>query len=225
MKRPYPIFAVLLLLALWPPSSASPPASSSARSWKVRLLLDARGEYRTEERGLRVDGSFQMAFDWSGTLEQSDEDFLLVHGACELKKWEIEERAQAWESVSILNTKDIPEKPDLKVDYILREKDFLAVSFAVEGFEVPKNASAEAFYLVLPASVENSRRPGGINYNLFVKTGSNRVALEEKRIFSGPAESDFGWTWKFQSWVQKQDQVVFQASSHETKLKVVITPN
>lgn len=225
MKRSHPIFAALLLFVLWPHSSASPQNLAAARSWKVRLLLEARGEYRAEERGLRVDGSFQMAFDWSGTLEQSDEDFLLVHGACELKKWEIEERAQASESISILNTKDIPEKPDLKVDYILREKDFLTISFAVEGFEVPKNASAEGFYLVLPASAENSRQPGGINYNLFVKTGSNKVVLEEKRIFAGPAESDFGWTWKFQSWVQKQDQVVFQASSHEAKVKVVITPN
>jgi len=225
MKRSCPIFAVLLLLALWPSSPASPPASSSARSWKVRLLLEARGEYRAEERGLRVDGSFQMAFDWSGTLEQSDEDFLLVHDACELKKWEIEERTQASESISILNTNDIPDKPDLKVDYILREKDFLTVSFSAKGFEVPKNASAESFYLVLPASAENSQRPGGINYNLFVKTGSNRVALEENRIFTGPAESDFGWTWKFQNWLQKQDQVVFQASSHEVKVKIIITPN
>jgi hypothetical protein len=103
-------------------------------------------------------------------------------------------------------------------------EDGLHVDFAVEGFEVPQNPSSDIFDLCLPASEENAAHLGGINYNLFVKTGSNKVIMDEGQILHGPAEKTFAWTWKYQTWVQKQELTIFESSSHETKVKMEIMP-
>jgi len=214
------LFLSLVSVALSPaiqPKVAQP-------SWSVKMTVEVRGEYKVDTRQVKYAGAYAFAFLWTGTMEKDDEDYLLVHNSCTLTKWEIEEKADSAGSLHILTADEFPDRPELKVNYILKMEGGLHFNFAVEGFDVPKNVSSESFYLCFPASQENRAQWAGIDYNLFVKKGSNKIAMDEARIQRGSAEKIFSWTWSHQAWVQKQEQVVFQSNNHEAKVKIEITP-
>lgn len=221
-KRRLGWLAVLPCL-IFPPAPAA-PARGAATSWTVKIILEAAGDYRLEAPGVKAAGTYALSFRWTGTMARDDEDYLLVHDSCDLTKWEIEETAGEEGTHRILTTDDIADKPALKVNYILKLEDGLHVDFAVEGFPVPRAISSDAFELLLPASAGNIARFGGLDYDLFVKTGSNKIILDEKAVQRGPAEKTFDWTWKHQAWIQKPQRTVFQASGHRAKAKIEITP-
>jgi hypothetical protein len=193
--------------------------------WDMAMTVDGRGEYesRADADGARYAGTFAFAFAWAGTLQKDDEDYLLVHKSCRLTDWRIEERGTFNEAVTALTTADIGDKPDLKVAYILRREGRLHIAFDVVGFDVPKLAAGDAFPLVLPASAE-SGAAAEKKYALFMKTGSNKVAVAEDALARGPADKTFAWTWKSQGFVQKRETNLFQSSGHDVRVRVLITP-
>ncbi len=193
-------------------------------SWTVGLTLDVRGNYKMDARRIKVDGTFAIIFRWTGTIEKDADDYILVHNDCRLTKWEIEEKCDVSGSLKTLSTEEIPDKPALKVNYILKSGENLVFDFAVEGFEIPKSKAPAGFYLVLPASRENLAHSGGIGYDLFVKSGSNMIVMDENSILRGPSEKTFVWTWKFQTGIQTLDGTAFQSQTHEVKAKIEITP-
>jgi len=214
-----------------PATIAADPASAQVQKaeppwWEMKMTIEGRGEYesRLDARQTRYSGSFAFAFVWSGALHKDGQDYLLVHNACDLTAWRIEERGSADETITTLTTADVGDKPELKVNYVLRKEDGLHIAFEVTGFDVPKLAGADAFPLVLPVSAEHGASAGGRKYDLFVKSGSNKVVIDEDRLARGPVDKAFAWTWKNQGWVQKQEGNVFQSSSHEARVRIVITP-
>jgi hypothetical protein len=225
MRERRRFFGICLLLF-----SSALPLSSSGRdreqplSWDIKMSLDVRGEYRIDTREAKYTGTYAFAFDWTGTMEKDDEDYLLVHKGCDLTRWEMVEKAVFADSVSVLVTREIPDKPGLKVNYILKKAGNLHFDFVVEGFEVPENVSSESFAVVFPASEENAGFPGEVNYDSFIQTGSNRVAISEKEILHGPVEQAFSWTWKYTTWIQKPESMVYQSNSHDAKVRIMITP-
>ena len=194
--------------------------------WEMKITVEAGGEYETrpEAGPARYSGSFAFTFVWSGTLRKDDQDYLLVHNACDLTSWRIEERGAAGGAITTLSTAEIGDKPELKVSYVLRKGDALHIAFEVAGFDVPKLAGADAFPLVLPVSAERGASVGGRKYELFLKSGSNKVVVDEDLLARGPVDKIFAWTWKNQGLVRKQDGNVFQSSSHEARVRVVLTP-
>jgi hypothetical protein len=223
----------ILALAVAAMNAATAARPSSVHSqkaeqpwWEMKITVESRGEYdaRLDARQARYSGSFALAFLWSGTLRKDDQDYLLVHNTCDLTAWRIEERGSADDAISTLTAADIGDKPELKISYVLRKENGLHIALEVAGFDVPKLAGADAFPLVLPASAERGSAPGSRKYDLFVKTGSNKVVIDEDRLARGPVDQAFVWTWKNQGWVQKQDGNIFQSSSHEARVRVVLTP-
>lgn len=213
---------LLLCLALLPAPAA--PSRGAVSSWNVKMTLEVSGDYRMESTGVKVEGAYSFAFRWTGTMEKDDEDYLLVHDRCDLTKWKIEETAGAEGTIRALTTADFPEKPALKVNYILRLEDGLHVDFAVEGFFVPRAITSECFELILPATHGNIAHFGGLNYDLFVKTGSNKVIMDENAVLRGSEEKTFDWTWKRQAWIQRQERAVLQVNAHQAKVKIEIFP-
>lgn len=187
------------------------------------MTVEGRGDYEAGPDGanIRYAGSFAFAFAWSGALQKDDEDYLLVHKTCQLTAWRIEERRTSNEGVTTLTTADIGDKPELKVGYILRRDGGLHIAFEITGFDVPKLAGSDAFPLILPVSAEGGRRR---KYDIYLKSGSNKVVLDEGALARGPEEKTFAWTWKSQDWVQKRDASVFQSSSHAARVRIVVTP-
>jgi hypothetical protein len=221
------IWAVISIVVVANQSLATKSKVQNAEPpfWEMKITVDGRGEYeaRLDARATRCSGSFAFTFVWSGTLRKDDQDYLLVHNACDLTSWRIEERDTADEAITTLTTADIGDKPELKVNYVLRKEDGLHIALEVAGFDVPKLAGVDAFPLVLPVSAERGAAFGGRKYDLFVKSGSNKVVIDEDRLERGPVDKTFAWTWKNQGWVQKQDGNVFQSSSHEARVRVVLT--
>ena len=218
--RPLRLTPLLFCLVLQ--LSPATPGRDATSSWDVKMIIEVRGDYRMETPGVKVAGTYAFVVRWTGTMEKDDEDYLLVHNSSDLTKWEIEEKADAEGALRILTTGDFPDKPALKVNYILKLEDGLHVDFAVEGFDVPRTIATEGFELIFPATNENIAHFGGLNYDLFVKNGSNKVVMDENAIHRGPAEKTFGWTWKHQAWVQKQERTIFQANAHQAKVKIEI---
>ena len=219
--RPLRLTPLLLCLVLQ--LSPATPGRDAASSWDVKMTIEVRGDYRIEAPGVKVAGTYVFVVRWTGTMEKDDEDYLLVHNSCDLTKWEIEEKADAEGALRVLTTGDFPDKPALKVNYILKLEDGLHVDFAVEGFDVPRAIATEGFELIFPATKENIARFGGLNYGLFVKTGSNKIVMDESAILRGSADKTFDWTWKHQAWVQKQERTIFQSNAHQAKVKIEIT--
>jgi len=203
-------------------------AGSSPRphgpTWKVVLRVESQGEYRSESTPSRTDGSFTLAIAWTGTIEKDGPDFLLVHTGCVLEDWRIEERDSDEDTIRLITEKDAPDKPELRMNYVLNEAGRIRFDFAVVGFDVPLGGGAETFPLVLPVSAESGSKVGAIAYNAAVRSGSNDVAVDEAKILAGPVEETFGWTWRRQAWVQSSDRLVFQSNGHKVKVTLTITP-
>jgi len=206
---------------LW---AAALAASGPGPSWKVLLRVESQGDYRWESARARTDGTYALEFEWTGTIEKDEQDFLLVHTGSDLKIWRIEERDSDDETVRQITEKDTPEKPELQMKYALNDAGRIRFDFAIEGFDVPLGGSAESFPLVFPVSAESGSKTGAVAYNAAVKSGSNDVAVDAAKIMAGPAEETFAWTWRRQTWVQLSDSLVFQANGHKAKVTLTIIP-
>jgi len=205
------------------PSSSSPQQEDPPLWWNIKIAVECWGEYQLESREARCTGTYALAFLWIGTIEKDDADYLLVHRSCDLTRWEIEERLSEGGSLKSLSKEEIADKPELRMKYILKEGGDLFFDFVIKGFDVPKGFPSRSFYLSLPASEENGDQPGGINYDDFIKTGSNRIVIEEKKFLMGHVEKTFDWAWSRQLWLQDPDVPVFQASSHGTRVTVSVS--
>mgnify|MGYP001044060679 CR=1 FL=1 len=100
------------------------------------------GRYGLETRESRHEGSYRLRVHWLGLMERDDEDFLLLHKERSLEKWEAEERSSRGEKLALLKTDDFSERPELRVNYVLREEDVLLIDFAVVGFDIPRSGAA-----------------------------------------------------------------------------------
>jgi hypothetical protein len=204
--------------------AASGASSAPQPSWKVVLSVEAEGEYRSESSRERTDGHWTLAFEWTGTIEKDDQDFLLIHSGGALKSWTIEERSSGEETVRTLTQEDTPEKPELKVNYLLKVNGRVRFSFFIAGFDVPLSGSVESFPLAFPASAECGTRSGTVAYNSGILSGSNDVSVDVEKILRGSVDAGFAWTWRRQAWVQLENSLVFQANGHKAKVKITIRP-
>jgi len=178
------------------------------------MTISVKGEYGLEGRS-RARGRYAFTFLWSGQIETDGDDYLLLHDRCDLKKWEAEEQSNGPGGSRILSTGDFEERPELMVRYFLKTGDVARMNFVIRGFAVPQSVPSEAFYLHLPASEENNNREFGMNYKLFLTSGSNSIDLDEADIRKGGVEKTFHWTWRYRT--------VVQTNRHEAEVKVVIS--
>jgi len=204
--------------------AAAPGHLPNPTSWDVRLTVSARGDYGLEAGPVRVDGRYAFVLSWQGVLQADDEDFLLVHGETKVVEWSAAEKASVPDRMIVLSSADFPDRPELKVNYVLKMADGLHVDFIVRGFDVPLTIPGEGFYLHFPASAENGENPGGLKYNLSVSSGSNAVVLETPTTVTGSVERTFRWTWKRRNWIQRRDETVLETSGHAAEVKASITP-
>jgi hypothetical protein len=180
----------------------------------IQMTITVKGEYGLEGRS-RATGRYALTFLWSGQIESDGDDYLLRHDRCELTKWEAEEQSNGPGGARILSTGDFEEQPELSVRYFLKTGDVVRVNFVIRGFAVPQSVPLEAFYLHLPVSEENNDREFGMNYKLFIASGSNSIILDDADIRKGLVEKTFHWTWRYRT--------VVQTNRHEADVKVVIS--
>jgi len=187
------------------------------------MTITVRGEYGLEGR-TNASGQYDFTFVWSGWLKSDGEDYLLLHERCDLVKWEAEERSNGPDGILLLTTNDFDERPELKVNYLLKTGKGLLLDFLIQGFEVPRSVPRDAFYLHFPASAENGSHEAGLQYNLFITKGSNSIILNDAALKKGGEEKKFSWTWRYRTGVQKKNQILFMTNRHEAEATLVVTP-
>jgi hypothetical protein len=218
--------AVLTLLLVSVQEVRSGPAfpGPSKMGWTVELTVWAKGTYGLEGRS-KASGRYALKMTWTGGLDWDGDDYILVKGASKLAEWTAEESAAGPGGILVLTTDDFDETPELNVAYVLKHGDGLHLSFIVRGFDVPLSFSADnAFYLNLPASAENEEYPGGVHYNLYVKTGSNVVVLDDPAQVDGTQERTFRWSWIRRTAAAGKNQGYFETNRHEAEVTVVVRP-
>lgn len=193
--------------------------------WDIQIVVEADGRYGLETRESRHEGSYRLRAHWLGLMERDDEDFLLLHKERSLEKWEAEERSTRGEKLALLKTDDFSERPELRVNYVLCEKDFLLIDFAVVGFDIPRALAPEVFPLVLPAAAGGRSLAIGQAYDPYIIKGSNLVALPLASILKGPEVRKFPWTWRYRGWLPRLDQNLLVTQSHDAVVTVSITPH
>jgi hypothetical protein len=193
--------------------------------WDIQIVVEVDGRYGLEARDARYDGSYALRTHWVGLMEKDDQDFLLLHKERSLEKWEAEERSSRGERLTVLKTDDFSERPELRVNYVLREGDNLRVDFAVTGFEVPRALAEDSFPLVLPAAAGNRTGAPGQAYDPYVIKGSNLISIPLSAILKGPEVRKFPWSWRYRGWLQRQTQNLLVTQSHDTVVTVSITPH
>ncbi len=196
-----------------------------AEKWDIQVTVECDGQYGLEAGDNRYDGSYAFTAQWVGLMERDDEDFLLIHKSVELERWQAGEKASRPGRVELLQTRDFQEKPELRVNYVLKKEGALHVALSVLGFEVPRGQSPDSFPLALPCSAEDATASAGVNYNAYVAEGSNSVVIDEAAIAKGTDVKKFAWTWKYRTWIQKQDQTVLAVNTHKAVVTVAVTPH
>ena len=216
--------AAAAALCLIAPAGRTAPGPG-AEKWDIQVIVVCEGRYGLEAGDNRYDGSYAFTAQWVGLMERDDEDFLLIHKSVELERWQASEKASRPDRVELLQTRDFQEKPELRVNYVLKKEGALHVALSVLGFEVPRGQSPDSFLLALPCSAEDATAPAGIKYNAYVAEGSNNVVIEESAIARGTEVKKFSWTWKWRAWIQKQDQTVLTVNTHKAVVTVAVTPH
>lgn len=218
-------FGILLLFtgALRPAGRELAAHTPPLTEWDIKITVSVTGEYGIDGQ-TRISGHYQLKFDWTGGLDWDGDDFVLLQGRNELVEWMAEESAVGPGGIRIMTTSDFDERPELNVAYVLRHGGGLHVSLIVRGYGIPRSLPNRIFYLYLPASAESQERPAGLNYNLFVKTGSNAVVLDDPAGSREPQEKKFHWTWVRRAGISEIIPGLFQTNRHEADVTVTLTP-
>jgi len=215
------LFLVLPVLNFLPPRA---DAQAVPLWWEIVLDIKSHGEYSIGGGDSSCRGRFHFYLSWTGWMERDDEDYLLYRFNCRLSDWQAVETTIADGATTVLLTPDFLEKPSLDLKYILRRGGELHLNFIVNGIAVPQSASGDSWPLLFPSSGENDQHAGQVTYNACIVDGSNRVALEEKEIYAGPAARKFAWDWKYRQWLLRQQHNIFNSQAHRVEVSLSIIP-
>jgi hypothetical protein len=220
--RPGPFIRILVgilpTLLLAPPVTPGRPQVSPW--WELRCALTVRGDYSVTDLDTTFNGEFLYKVSWEGAMEQDGPDFRLFHAKIDVLTWEIREKTVPEETVdSVLTEREVPQKPALSLDYVLREGPDVVFSLGVEGLLIPLSSSPEKFDLLLP----RTRKAGAERtiYDDFITKGTNAVAIGEEGLGEKRLEKSFAWDWKRRQWTVRGRGAVKLAETH--KATVVIT--
>lgn len=208
-------------LAAGPAPAASPSRDGAGPAWwDVRLEISADGSYAVRG-GAKMAGDFSCRARWEGRLEQDGDDFLLIHLKTEILEWRLRERSGPAGNESLL---EAPEgvRPDLRMNYVLKDAREVEFVFELEGVTVPLHASPLAVPLELPRTSGRAAGPPGQSYGDLVRRGSSRVALPEEDLARRSRVRRFSWDWARERTVLKDGRAYLVTQSHRAAVVVAV---
>lgn len=190
--------------------------------WEIKLVLDSKGNYNIREGSHSYPGNYSFTIVWTGFMEKDNGDFILYHEDSKLLHWEAQESSSNPDAMNTLFTVDFPDEPFLNMNYVLKREGNLHFDFSVNGFAIPQNESRHKYYLNLPVSEENSERFSEIDYDSYVFKGSNRIFLDEQKIYIKSVKKEFSWKWKYQGWQIGTERLVHLSHIHEVSVEIFV---
>lgn len=155
-------------------------------------------------------------------MERDQHDFILYHEDSELVHWEPLERKQSADSKKSRATKKFAEEPCFELHYILGRGKDLHFDFLVKGFDIPQLCSAQKTYLHLPASKGNSDNPTKLDYDLYIRKGTNNIAINRDALDQSSAKKEFQWTWQREKWFGTGEDTPYLFHIHDVVVKVSV---
>lgn len=179
-------------------AGASAPARPSARPswWEVKLTVTVSGGYALKGAGAPLSGEFVCRARWEGSMESDAEDFLLYHFRTEILDWRLTERSARPGGETVLGEKDGGERPNLRLNYVLKDGKRLDLDFGFIGVPVPLHPFPVKVGLEFPVSEVRPALLEGSGYANFIVRGSNRIVLPASDLLSPSAERKFAWEWR-----------------------------
>lgn len=223
LSRLLPLAPALGLALLASPPRPCPEGDVPAW-WEVRLRLETEGRYSLSAPGRDIAGRFAYEAAWTGSLQEDDVDFLMVHADLETLRWELEERAGEAEDGPPLRETDIPVRPALRMQYVLGEAGRVRFHFIVDGFPVPRGPAPETFDLVLPRSRREAAAAPEGGYDGGVAKGSNDVSIDAKDFRKGPVKRVFRWSWRRYQPSSGPPPSGPLFNAHDAKVTLTVTP-
>ncbi len=203
----------------------SPSTQLSPDWWEIKILLSTFGDYKLKEGDTLYIGQYSFDVPWIGCLERDMEDFIIYHENWELQNWEAQETAKSLDNSSILTHDKFVDKPNFVFNYIIPKDRYFYFNFFVDGLSIPQNKSKGKYDLELLASEESTKHSSSSNYNQYITEGSNRILLDREKDFSKSTEKAFHWNWKYQKWLDSQNEPVYLAHTYEVDVKISIIPH
>lgn len=191
--------------------------------WTIEILLNTEGKYKVTEAEKFFEGVYSFSVQWTGCMEEDEEDFILYHEEWSLLDWNIKETASNLNGeTTVLSASDFSTNPEFLLNYILKREDLLVFDFAVKGFMVPQHDSSSKFPLILPATSEYSDRILDKDYSPFIVKGTNRVVLDKDKIFKKSVKNSYAWRWKRHTSSEGGNLRAFLTHSHDAGVKIRI---
>ena len=184
-----------LVLGLAGVSSPARPGSHPSW-WEIKLTVTVTGGYALKGAGAPISGEFACRARWEGSLEMDAEDFLLYHFKTDVLDWRLAERSARAGGETVLGEKDAAEKPNLRLNYVLKDGKSFDVDFSLIGVPVPLHPFPVKVGLEFPVSDVRKALLEGSGYADFVVRGSNRIVLPEADLLRPSAERTFAWEWR-----------------------------
>jgi hypothetical protein len=219
--------ASAVFLAVLPsgPAPAAPlPGSAPDRAgvwWEVRLDVSVRGAYAIRGGGDPLAGEYAFRARWEGRLEQDGDDFLLVHLKTEILEWKLREKSPPAGRESVLEAPAGP-RPDLRMNYVLKDAREVEFVFDLEGISIPLHASPLSVPLEMPRTSGRTAGQPGQGYGDFVCRGSSRVVIPETDLVGRSPERRFSWDWRRERRYVKGTAVFFVTQSHTAETSVAV---
>jgi hypothetical protein len=190
--------------------------------WEIIIHLASNGTYTLDEGKTSYSGEYTYAIEWSGCMEQDDEDFILYYEDSKLLRWDSQEKKKQPGISGIKITKKFCEKPKFAFNYILTKKDNIHFDFLIRGLLVPQQSQNPQYYLHLPASKENSYHPTDIAYNLHIYKGSNQVYFTKNDLLDEIVKKKFHWSWKRHSTGCETGYPSYLTHSYDVDVEITI---
>lgn len=164
--------------------------------WQIRLTVTVSGGYALKGGGVPISGEYTCRAQWLGSLEVDGDDFLLYHFKTEILDWRLAEKAVRPGGETVLEEKDAADKPDLRLNYVLKDGKNIEVDFNLMGIPVPLHPFPVKVGLEFPGAKVREALFEGSSYADFVIRGSNRIVLPGSDLLRPSAERKFNWEWR-----------------------------
>lgn len=200
------------------------PGNPKPRAWALSLTIQAEGAYRVTVTNATYDGDFAFTLAWLGTMEEDDDDYRLVQREITLLDWRAGETASLSGGRTLKTTADFPAPPALRHFYVLKDKGFFNIDFALPGFAVPVHDSEEKAVLDMPRAAKNRVPESGADYDAHVRRGSNVLRLPAASISEKSLERTFHWTWERKNKPLRGGQAGLLSARHSVRAVVRLRP-
>ena len=164
--------------------------------WTIKMEISVSGKYKSSNNDLMFSGKYSFSIICKANIERDNGDYICYKGHNKLSN--IEWNEMIGKQFSNDKEQDISEKikPQLKLNYIVRENGYICFNFEIPSVWVPYEAQNFSRRILLPRSAENEIVSPKIKYKKYIISGSNKIELLDSNIYiKNKLQKKFKWKW------------------------------